>query len=40
MKKAKVFEELAKNNKNLVMSGDSGEALIASLFKFDEADQQ
>jgi hypothetical protein len=30
-----VFKQLAKNNKNLVISGDSGESIINSLFELD-----
>lgn len=35
MKKAEVYQNLAKNNKNLVLSGDSGESIINSLFELD-----
>lgn len=33
MNKAKVFEQLATNNKNIVISGDSGESIINTLFE-------
>lgn len=36
LKKAEVYEELARNNRNLVVSGDSGESIINSLFELDE----
>ena len=35
MTKAQVFQDLAKNNKNLVISGDHGDAIISSLFELD-----
>jgi len=35
MAKAGVYQELAKNNRNLVLSGDSGESIINSLFELD-----
>jgi hypothetical protein len=35
MKKAQVFQDLAKDNKNLVISGDHGDAIISSLFELD-----
>lgn len=40
MEKARVYDTLASNSRNIVMSGDSGESLINSIFDFSSDEKK